>query len=75
MVNISQGTPEPTGSHRIDATVNEFRFWLNHPAIDSTDSAYGATYFAYDYDLDGFVDADTFNLFRHKLNTSQDWTF
>jgi hypothetical protein len=54
---------------------NDFRYWLNNPAIDSTDPAYGATYFAYDYDLDGFVDADTFNRFRQKLNTMQEWVF
>jgi hypothetical protein len=54
---------------------NDFRYWLNHPAIDSTDPAYGATYFAYDYDLDGFCDADTFNRFRQKLNTMQEWVF
>jgi hypothetical protein len=70
--NIGDGNSEVF----IDATdFNEFRYWLNHPSIDSTDPAYGSTYFAYDYDLDGFVDADTFNLFRQKLNTNQDWTF
>jgi hypothetical protein len=54
---------------------NDFRYWLNHPAIDSTDPAYASIYFAYDYDLDGFCDADTFNRFRQKLNTMQEWVF
>jgi hypothetical protein len=57
------------------ADFNEFRYWLNHPAIDSTDPAYAATYFAYDYDLDGFCDADTFNTFRAAINSSREWTF
>jgi hypothetical protein len=51
---------------------NEFRYWLNNPGIDSTDPAY-VDFVAYDYDLDGFVDADTFNAFRNNLTT--DWTF
>jgi hypothetical protein len=41
---------------------------------DSSMPEYGA-YVGYDYDLDGFVDADTFNTFRLGLNTSWDWTF
>jgi hypothetical protein len=70
--NIGDGSSEVF----IDATdFNEFRGWLNNPGIDSTTAAYASTYFPYDYDLDGFVDAGTFNTFRHKLNTSQDWTF
>jgi hypothetical protein len=60
----------------IDASdFNEFRYWLSHPAIDSTEPSYASTYFAYDEDLDGFVDAGTSNAFRHKLNISQDWVF
>jgi hypothetical protein len=59
----------------IDANdFNEFRYWLNHPNIDSTVPAYG-TYVPYDYDLDGFCDADTFNTFRAALNTNREWTF
>jgi hypothetical protein len=60
----------------VDATdFNEFRYWLNNPGIDSTTAAYGATYFAYDYDLDGFCDADTFNTFRAAINSSREWIF
>jgi hypothetical protein len=60
----------------VDATdFNEFRYWLNNPGIDSTTAAYGATYFAYDYDLDDFADADTFNTFRAELNSNREWIF
>jgi hypothetical protein len=69
--NIGDGNSEVF----IDANdFNEFRTWLNNPSIDSNDPAY-ATYVPYDYDLDGFVDADTFNTFRLAVNTSRDWTF
>jgi hypothetical protein len=59
----------------IDATdFNEFRTWQDNPGIVSSVPAY-ATYVPYDYDLDGFVDSDTFSIFRSKLNSNQDWMF
>jgi hypothetical protein len=68
--NIGDGNSEVF----LDANdFNEFRTWLNNPGIDSTSPSYAATYFKYDYDLDGFIDADTFNTFRANLNN--DWTF
>jgi hypothetical protein len=66
----------------IDANdFNEYRYWLNHPSIDSTDPSYAASvsghgpFFPYDLHLQGFNDATTFNAFRSKLNTLQEWTF